>query len=270
MSIIKQNILAFPFQYMFCSRGRLWMNRFSYAAMVLVPIFLNIGMMRKWQFSLLEFALGILSLFSVYEIGYIYNDIYATTREKNGRQWVDHEHMQDIKRKYPIYIAARVLYVSLSIFALCLLECPNAHWFLLCLGILYLIYTAHNYIRGPLNTITFMSLYILKYSMTLILFTSNWMEFMAYSIFLFLEIGLERTIAYGHKKKYIFKTFKFSDSNRNRIAYCSIILLIAAIMTIYNSFYKSFLIGTLYVFSYRIICYLLSHFEKFKNRTILG
>lgn len=270
MNIIKQNILVFPFQYMFYSRGRLWMNRLSFIAMVLNPILLNIGMMREWQFSLLEFILGIISLFSVYEIGYIYNDIYATTREVDGRQWLDNEHLQDTKRKYPIYIAARVLYTSLSIFVLCSLKCPNTHWFVLFLGILYLVYTAHNYIRGPLNTITFMLLYILKYSMTLILFTVNWMEFAAYSTFLFLEIVLERTVAYGNKKKYIFKSLKSFDSDKNRLKRCLITLIISGFITILNPFFKSFLFGILYVFCYRIICYLLSHFDRFKNRTMLG
>lgn len=270
MNIMKQNILVFPFQYMFHSRGRLWMNRLSFVAMILIPILFNIGMMCEWKFSLLEFILGVISLFSVYEIGYIYNDIYTTTREVNGRQWLDNEHLQETKKKYPIYIAARVLYISLSIFILYLLKCQNLHWFVLCLGFLYVTYTAHNYIRGPLNTITFMMLYILKYSMIFILFTDSLMEFAAYATFLFWEIVLERTVAYGNKKNYIFKNLKAFNSDKNRLKHCFIILITSGFMTILNPFFKPFLFGTLYVFSYRTICYLLSHFDRFKDRTMLG
>lgn len=268
--MIRQNILVLPFQYMFQSRNRLWINKVSFVAIVIAPISVNVMMMCVNSFDLLELFLGFISLFSVYEIGYIYNDVYSIEKEINGRQWMDNEHFDNVKRKYPVYIASRVMYTCFSIFLLYLLECKNVHWYVLFLGILYLSYTAHNYIRNFYNIVTFTLLNVLKYSTILILFTTGWKEFTMYSFFMFMEIVLERTIEYGVIKNYIYVKSITSDLDKFRINYCLIILGISVCLCAFSRIYLSFLIGTLYVFGYRVLCYICSRFGKLRNRTKIG
>lgn len=257
-------ILFLPYFYGFNTRARTNIHKLSFIFVVLVPILLNVYLMTSGLFEILDFILAFTVMYAVYEIGYIYNDAYTAKKEKKPTQWLKDEYIAFVDDTYPLLIAARVMVILIGLFFLSYRQLYNFKGYVIMMGMLYMAFAFHNYYRGKINIITDGCLQIAKYCSILILFL-NLQEVYVYLLYIYLEIGLVRTVEFGIGKKYIFPFLQIIKVDNLRVVYYFVLTVIAGVLSVtYKSSFHLF-IGSLYMFCFRLVCLLLGKNKKISD-----
>lgn len=173
-------------------------TKISYVYNFFIPVLVLsylVGMkLEKMSFLSLIIAFYMLNI--VYEIGYIYNDVYTVNFEKEPTIRLNNKDFQELRKLYPIMLATRIQIIIVLLFLLnniFFIKEMNLYMYIFSLGMLNLVYSFHNYYRGPQNILTMLCLMILKYLTVPLLFVEK------NTIFLFiflLTIPILRTVLY--------------------------------------------------------------------------
>lgn len=208
--------------------------------------------------SLLIYPLFFYAVISLYEIGYLYNDIYSVKKERSPTDRVfDQWFVVNFNR----LVLSRVIFVILFLFLIWMLipfdKFVVFFTFLMLLGFSFYL---HNTIRGRLNVLTFCFLSFMKYS-TLLVFLNDY----TLIALTFLSFTFLRTIEYAAVKKHIPKLdFITKDFHSFRMVYYFILVVLSFFMAFNKIIDFEYVLIPLYFFIYRFFIFFC--FSGFINR----
>ncbi len=215
--------LFFPCSYGFCTRVKTFPYRISFLVLTVVPslyIALYFGGARLNTF--INYCVAFFAMYSLYEIGYIYNDIYTTSFEEHPTIRLTERMYTYVKKYYPRLIASRVVIVACSVIYIYYCE-VNYIGYLLCLTVLYVGYSLHNSTRSKITAFTMFTIVWMKYLIPSLLFVP--IEFIFEFLFLtIVMMPLPRFIEYGSKE--YCSLFHLKDYKRFRLFYYGGVLLL--------------------------------------------
>lgn len=244
--------IYFPLSYTFSSRIKTLGERISW--LLIYPMFLS------WIVYLFNanFSLFIISFFitiSSYEIGYLYNDVITTKKEKNPT--IRHE--KYIEDNFYKIIYSRIFSCLIGLLLIYFFYSDSNIFLIIFLLILtQLVFFIHNTIRSKLNIISYVFLVTLRY-ITPIFFILNSQLF----FIVFLVFPLCRTLEHSCKKKYkiLFLQKVIKNPDIFRVIYLSLLFLF--IYFVYENNVYLFISG--YFLFIRIIALLVSKIKIFRR-----
>lgn len=251
---MKPYYLLIPYFYGFNTRAKTTVHRISFLLFIFAPIFIAAYFMTCGEIDILLFILSFSAMYVVYEIGYIYNDVYTTKKEKKPTRWLKTENQEAFTQDFfPFLISVRVVYAAILIVAINHLGGLNSEAFIICLALLDFSFSGHNYFRNKVNIITDFAVNIFKYSIPLIPFVTSINQF-PYILWIIVEIPLARGSEFIIGHKYGLKHLQQIQTDIRRIIFYGILLLIGMAISFFTKevFY---LILSGYLFTYRFLCY---------------
>jgi len=239
-----------PLYYTFQSRIITKSERVSWV--LIFPLFLLLISL-SFNLNVYIFILSFLCVMSIYEVGYLYNDIITVKKEIAPTIRIKNE-MDGFKKSFYLHIIFRVIIsVSISIWIFYLTNSGYLFYAILCVSLFYIV---HNTIRSRINIISYFCLVSARYIFPVFLIVDS-----SLLIFLLLIFPICRTIEHACKKKYNlnFLMQLVSNIDRFRVKYYFFLLII------YMSLFLAFDIKLAYVLFalYFLIIRLLS--SKLRN-----
>ncbi|PTO86899.1 hypothetical protein CWN98_12570 [Vibrio splendidus] len=184
----------FPLKYTFLTRIKSKGERISWV--LIYPLFLLFVAYISGFPLFYTFCFFIVTM-QVYEVGYVYNDIVTTKKEKNPtvRLTGDTNWIED---NLILVTSIKLLSAFFTIFLLCDME----QFFLISVSLVMILvtYYFHNTIRNKCNVITYFFLVSLRYLTPLIVFLD-----IQIALFIILSFPFVRTLEHACKTKYGFK-----------------------------------------------------------------
>ena len=262
-----------PFVYLISSRLKSKFELISWQIIFIIPQLLityHFLEVRTYIF-ILFFLISQLIFYSLYETGYIENDLVTTQKEKNPTVRFNKKNISYITKNYSGLIYTRYFVAFLFLFLLFWINTFTSYSFniLFFSGVLILtkiIFKIHNLIRNRFTIITFFLLSFLKYSFPIVLFINP--DKMIYPILLVLFIfPILRTLEVITLSRYNFKIISklIGNIDKFRVFYYFLCLVIIAIIKIFSistylDFYISFII-IFYFLIFRIGCFYVLNYE---------
>jgi len=255
----------FPFYYMFHTRYKTYFDKISWFIIYFIPISV-VGCYFTELDTPLFFLINlmtILTLFNIYEIGYIQNDVQTIKKESNPTLRLSLEE-GIFFNKYYYYIVAYKVFITLIL--IIMLYTININYTLelnvfnlvAMLVLLRVVFFMHNVIRNKFNILTFFGLLSLKYLIPIIYVVPS------YNIQVFLGIllifPLVRTLEHSTKLKYnaVLLQNIIKDHDKFRVKYYLFISI--AILLFYMDYSNIFFILSIYFLLYRgLILLILKH-----------
>ena len=232
-------IYYFPFVYMFKSRYKTLAEKISWMIIYALPILI---IAYSFNVSYLLFStiylLSIISFVTLYEIGYLENDIVTTQKEKDPQIRIEKDkNIKFIHEKYSNLVICRYFLVGLLLLILCLLYFvfPGLEiymfQFIIFLILTRFIFKLHNIIRNRFNILTYFLLVSLKYLTPISLFINFKDDFISI-LGVLVIFPVVRTIEHSTKPKYNLVMIQKKIANKDLfrvIYYLALSLLIALI-----------------------------------------
>lgn len=256
-----------PLNYSFLTRINKIETKISYIYNYVLPVFILFFYISNFSIrnNLIIFIFSFLALNIVYEIGYIYNDVYTVKYEKNPTVRLNNEEDIVLNKIYPLMISMRILIVIIIFIILNNLNIRtiNIFVFLIFLGLLNMIYSFHNYFRNNKNIITMFFLMLFKYLSVPILVVDSTNNILILFVFL-LTIPLVRTLLYTTHDRISFNFIKKDKINLFRVKFYGIEILLSLVIGIFlkKGYFLTFF--SLYFFMFYLIA-LLSFDRKNKK-----
>lgn len=197
-----------PMFYLFESRLKSRIERISWFIIYVIPVFLlayvssSIGTL----IFIILFTMAILSFFSLYEVGYIENDIKTTLHEKKPTIRIIRSKQVFLENNYYVIQFFKVLVTLILLFSIKLFSDNlgiKIYWiqFIICLFFMRVSFFAHNKTRSRLNVLTFMCLSMSKYFSVILLFIA-FKDSLLLLVATFLMFPFLRTLEHSTKPKY--------------------------------------------------------------------
>lgn len=248
-----------PFYYTVYTRLKDTMNRVSYITTFFIPVLFVIYYFDR-NSAPMAVILSFVALFSIYEIGYLKNDIVTTKFEKNPTLRLDKESYSILDENLKRVVLLKYIIALVSLVAIWLMgyQVLILGAFLLLIDVTYRI---HNKVRGRTALITFMVLSVLRYSAVPVLFVS---ELFSVLMIFTVTIGILRFIEKGSRKKFHLKWLQHlcKEINQFRVLYYLSLVLVAFVIDL-HSVYS---ILAMYYLIYRTIIYLMIKVKANKNQ----
>jgi len=261
------NRFFLPFSYLLYSRLSTTIEKISWSIIYVVPMLFvsivisNFGVLQSTILTLLA-KMGYISL---YEIGYLENDIQATLKENQPTQRIQVKDYRFFVEYFKKLILIRYFYVFCVL--LILYTITWIYDFKLYVGqyvfmmlISRIAFILHNLWRDRSNIVTFAVLQITKYLTIPLLFIAPESALLTLMI-LFCIYPLVRTMEYASSEKFKFQTYRVFIGNHDsfRVKYYSVLLILS--MLIYciteNVEERIFVIGlTIYFLLFRVVALL--------------
>jgi len=264
-----------PFYYLVLSRLKSKIDRVSWIIIFIVPTFL-LGLfftdMSFYKYTLV-FILANLVFYSLYEIGYMENDIQTTKKEKNPTIRINNSEYIYLNQNYSRVIKIKyiIVFILVVLLALIVEDIKRLELFIGVLIVSRLFFYLHNFFRSRLNILTFFVLAITKYVMILFLVVPS--DKLAFSIVMAIIIfPLLRTIEHASRNKYHLSTYATLIGNHDlfRLKYYLTILVITILLYYFFHIESLFIIIILlvYFFLFRFFSYLLVKKNIYKRDSL--
>ncbi|WP_161978998.1 hypothetical protein [Streptococcus sp. S784/96/1] len=219
-----------PFVYGFRTRVRTLAYKISFLVVTVLPSFYFILVTRQVNTEkLLGYLIALISMYSLYEIGYIYNDIYTTSFEKKPTMRSSIEEMTFLKRAYPILIMSRVVVITFSVIYFKNYD-RFISWLLLLL-LLYIAYIFHNFTRSTITAFTMFTIVALKYIIPSFLFVEE-LEWYLYLGFILAVVPFARFVEYGSKP--YCGLFNVKNFHKFRIIYYLVLTILSLLLLLFD------------------------------------
>tara|TARA_Y100000768_G_scaffold63599_1_gene43709 strand:- start:10714 stop:11553 length:840 start_codon:yes stop_codon:yes gene_type:complete len=267
----------FPFFYLIHSRLKKKFELVSWQVIFFIPQLLITYYYLDVRSNIFVhlFLIAQVIFYSLYETGYIQNDVITTQNEKNPTNRLNKKNKNFVLKNYTKITNLRYLITIFFIFVLLWLDSFTAYRlnftnFLLILIITKIIFYIHNNIRNRLTIITFFLLSFFKYSFPIFLFISE--DKLFYPLLLCLIIfPVLRAMEVITLERYNFKTIKvfFGNIDKLRVIYYSVLLFVLIMSKIFNLLdnFNFYLLITviLYFLLFRICCFYIIKYGIFKR-----
>lgn len=247
----------FPMAYLFESRLKSRIERISWFIIYIIPVFILVYAPSSIDvlIFIIMFLIAILSFFSLYEAGYIENDIKTTINEVNPTIRIDKSKQFFLEKNYYFVQVSKIIVTILLLSALKLFADNfgvKLYWlqFIICLFFMRLSFYTHNRIRNRLNIFTFLCLSISKYFSPILLFLpfNNYHNLLILTFFMF---PLLRTLEHATKPKYnlpILIRF-LGDLDVFRVKYYSLMFLSSiVILFVFQNYFSLLSVGVMAYF----------------------
>lgn len=255
-----------PFTYYKFSRLKGWSDLFSW--FIIYPLFLLFFTLlnsSNLELAFFNFLLIFMGFFSIYEIGYLENDLITVQNEKLPTDRLGDEKSFFLGHYLHLKVSRYIVsFLCVSIY--CVIN--DLGFFAFCFFVFYFFITRfcfylHNSVRNRVNIATYFSLAFLRYSLPVaILFFEGC--FNSLDIFILaLLFPVLRTIEHSSKPKYAvpFNRLVFNNLDLLRVVYY-LILLIA-----FTFLLNEYVVFVLYFFAYRLATFFIAKAFRIK-RTI--
>ena len=213
---------------------------------------------------IIDYFIGFSGMVSLYECGYIFNDIITTRYEKTPTQRIKNINQNtEVLRHLENLLTIRIVYYFLAAYWIYVHSFENFSMYVfLSLGLL-ISYSLHNYIRNGWNGITFFVLVHFKYFIPISIFLSI-EEMMRYYLWISIVAIIEQSILHWSEKAY----FSYIPVSENciemfRVKYFFIATVIFIIGVLFRAIEIKYIAMPLVYFAYRIIGVLL-----LKNKSV--
>jgi hypothetical protein len=255
-----------PYSYGIATRVKGLLHKISFLIVIMFPIFYlsNISSNDNTLLFIAKFILGFTALYSIYEIGYIYNDVITTRFEKNPTFRLDEKKQLEVERLANLLISFRVCYATISIVLLNITNALNIEYFIILLILLHLSYAFHNYFRNKINILTILFVLIFKYISVPILFIPL-EQFSPFIIMLILIVPLLRTIEFCGKPKYKIRIISNFNYDKFRVSYYFILITLGLILTYVDDSYRPLITLSIIFFIYRLLVFITLNNKGFSN-----
>lgn len=221
-----------PFVYFFKSRAKTFLHRASFFVLIVFPTLIYWLGMNGFVInidSLLIYFLSFIGMFSIYEIGYLYNDVYTTKFEIHPSYWLPEIDRVFINNNYLLLIAARIVYVLVCCVFLKNILHVEIYKYCILLVVLYVIYAIHNSIRNRWNILTDFCLQFCKYCSIFFLFEDSKM-ILEYCIMMIFTVPLIRTMEFCNKERLQINIFNKIDVSVLRVIYYSTLVIVSFLL----------------------------------------
>ncbi len=209
-------VYLIPFSYGWATRAQTALDRFSFFVIWIIPVWFVCGMPLS-----LRFAAGVIAEYSLYEIGYLFNDFFTVKKELNPNHRLPPEKREKIEKYFIQITAARITIVILSIIYL------KSQLFTAALAFIGVAFALHNSIRSRWNILTYFLLCFGKYLALPALFVPGMLG--EACLVLVLAFVLPRTIEHASKPKYRVSFLKSLEPHPFRAIYALLLALAAAV-----------------------------------------
>ena len=264
-----------PFYYLVLSRLKSKIDRVSWIIIFIVPTFL-LGLfftdMSFYKYTLV-FILANLVFYSLYEIGYMENDIQTTKKEKNPTIRINNSEYSYLNQNYSRIIKIKYIIVFILVLLLALIveDIKRLELFIGVLIVSRLFFYLHNFFRSRLNILTFFVLAITKYVMILFLVIPS--DKLILPIFMAIVIfPLLRTIEHASRNKYKLEAYSKVIGNHDlfRLKYYFFMVIISSIILYYFKIKSLFILIFLliYFLFFRFFSYLMVKKNIYKRDTL--
>lgn len=240
-----------PLLYLFRTRLKGMFSKIAWISTYLIPVAITFYLLGEKDVLLYVFI--ILTTFSAYELGYIYNDLELIKREINPTIRVTEEERIFYERnKMNIYVSRFFVLIILLLLSLLLFNDDFLFLLLNSLTIL-LVYVVYNSIRNELNIVLYSILLMLKY-FGFFIFKHFYFELI--TVF-FLLYPLCSTIDFASKNRFFTsKYIKMTSFDKFRFYYYLVINILIYILFRDSEYYSLYLCLGLYLLVYRTLIYL--------------
>lgn len=264
-----------PFYYLILSRLKSKVDRVSWIIIFIIPPFImGIFFSTIHVFNyLLIFLIANIAFYSLYEIGYLENDIQTTKKEENPTIRINKAVQEYLEKNYLKVIIFKYTTVFILICSLILLlnDIQKIFSFITILLISRFSFYMHNTIRNKINIVTFFILAITKYSMVLFLLLP--LNKLLIPILLsIVTFPLLRTMEHASRKKYNLSKYSQLIGNHDlfRIKYYLLFMLLSSFFIyLHPSNVLLLSIGLyFYFFIFRYASYLLIKKKIYKRDTL--
>lgn len=251
--------LVVPYYYTLKTRTKGKIDKITYILNNIVPIVLyNITILKeeKLVYIFLNSVLVLSSYISIYEIGYIYNDVITIEKEENPTLRLKIEELNIIKKNIKtIFLLKIIISISLIIIInLIFIRKDNKPYLIGCILTL-LVYYIHNNVRNArINYITFFLLSTLRFftPISLFLFKEN---IFRYLLDVILTNSLIRNFEIIGYKKYFIKNINIYKKRHGfRVIYYIILILFNIVgnkcVIYYMLIYRSSIYGLIFLKKY--------------------
>lgn len=186
------------------------------------------------------------AVISVYEVGYLYNDIYTVKSEEKPTERVKNKWFLE---NFKLLVFSRICFIFISLLIIWLFVSRDEFkYFFIFIVLLGFSFCIHNLVRSKWNVLTFLFLVFMKYTCLLVFLHDYTLVFMT-----FISITLLRTIEYSAVKNYI-PSFHFilKDLDKARVGYYLYIISFSFVLVFFDLIYVEYIFVPLYFFIYRV------------------
>ncbi|WP_055069309.1 hypothetical protein [Clostridium massiliamazoniense] len=259
------NKFIIPFYYTFYTRIKGKSKRIAYIFTFILPIYIYIIAFNR-SFTLVDFIasiLGFIGLMSVYEVGYINNDVITIQYEKNPTLRLKEDEILYARERIG---KIRFIKYIISLIVIGILGALNCNYIYYTVGLIliYIVYLAHNKVRDKKSIITFFFLSILRYITVPLMFSyslnmkvDKGLNLYISIVLFILIIALPRTIEKAAEKKYNISSLEIikKKTTEFRVIYYILGSLVGVGLAI-GGFGYSYLVLSLYYLSYRLLIWI--------------
>ncbi len=263
----------FPLVYMFATRYKTKFDMVSWLIQRIIPVFIIIYIQLDLNISnfglyLVLYLLSDMAFTSLYEVGYIYNDVITTKKETNPTIRLGLDELKYFDDKFTMVIFIK--FITAITLLLLIFKITEKYsillymkYFIMLIVLMMISFAAHNLIRSRLNILTFTCLVFCKFSFAIILFIP--INSLLYPfLIIFLMFPFPRILEHMTKRKYKFgHIIKFvGNHDLFRVRYFIVLILLTLIVK-FNSKIDTNLMLMIFVyfFLYRLLAYMLVTFN---------
>lgn len=250
----KINAFFLPFNYFYITRIKSKSKLLSWVMIYFIPLILILSYSKNINISdVISFFISCCLVYTLYEIGYIYNDTETIKNEDNPTLRLNIFQIEFYeKRKYEIY-SCRLL-ISLIITILLLLFFNSTIQSVLCAWSVLFLYAIYNSIRNRFNLVIHFCLVSVRYFSPIYIVTND-LSIIGIVILLFPIINLIERCGEKRFSLTFFQNGLFKNKDRLRIFYylfvCLIYILIERLSL--NKVNFLYILPLLYFIVYRTI-----------------
>lgn len=252
-----------PILYTLKTRYNTTFHKISFFIMTLLPSLVVVMLSSKGSANIVDYVILFLVMQSVYECGYLFNDLVTVQYEKNPTNRIDSIMSYTLLKHLQNLLTARLVLATLLV-AYIISKYQQAILVIPLLLVLLIDYTIHNFYRNRTNIITMCTMVSLKYFIPCVPFlsVSNYME---WYLVIFLSIPLIRTIEYAGKPRYNLKIFEVKDFEKFRVQYYGFLVLIIALVVHVKIVSVEYLSLPILMLLFRLSTYVIMQNSKVSN-----
>ncbi|WP_066875150.1 hypothetical protein [Clostridium mediterraneense] len=246
-----------PFLYTFYTRTKGNSKKVAYLFTFIIPVFLfAYAMLYKSNISPVTIGVGVIvaliGTMSIYEIGYIRNDVFTIKTEKNPTLRLSKDELTYVEKNITTILIVKYIIAILSVIIIYFLKLEYIQ-FLIALVLIEIFYFMHNKVRGRLSILSFFILSTLRYITALMIFKGN--VLLTIAVFI-VAISIPRTFEKASEKKFNIKYLAFMRDGTvelNLVRFLYYIALLINVLAEYMMLHTGiiFIILTLYYLIYR-------------------
>lgn len=199
-------VYLLPFSYGWATRAQTALDKLSFFAIWVLPVWFACGMPLSTKF-----AIGVIAEYALYEIGYIFNDFFTVRREKKPNHRLPEDRRRQLETFLIQMVAARIAVVSVAMVYL------GSRTFAAALAFVGTAFALHNTVRCNWNILTYFLLCFGKYMALPSLFVPD--DLGAACLALLVPFVIPRSIEHAAKPRYYVPFLKRFRPHQFRAVY---------------------------------------------------